>query len=89
MSICISSFMVEVLMISCYIFRGDLRSCRVLFAFSRGIVEFLTYNKQASRKLLPVGCIVTDQERLLTLRGDEIGNIHCKTLMDKLRCPQQ
>ena len=39
-------------------------------------MELLPYNEQASRKLLSVGSIVADQESLLTLRDNEIGDIH-------------
>ena len=60
----------------CYIFSRDRRSCRVLSAFGRSIVKLLPYNKQASSKLFPVGCIITDKKSLLTLRNNEIGDIH-------------
>ena len=63
-------------MIPSYIFGRNRWSCRILFAFGRGVVELLAYNHQASRKLFPVRCIITDQERLLPLRDDEVGDIH-------------
>ena len=55
--------------------RRDGRSCRIFLAFGGGIVELLPYNKQSPRKLLPVGGIITDEESLLTLGDDEIGDI--------------
>ena len=69
----------DILMTLCYIFSRDCRSCRVLFAFGRGIMKLLPYNKQTSSKLFPVGCIVTNEKSLLTLSDDKIGDIHCVT----------
>lgn len=84
MSVCRSSFGVDVLLILCYIFGRNRRSCRVLSAFGRGIAELLPYNKQTSRKLFPVGCVIADQKCLLTLRDNEFGDFHYHLSQDEL-----
>ena len=76
----------DILMTLCYIFSRDCRSCRVLFAFGRGIVKLLPYNKQASSKLFPVGCVITDEKSLLTLSDNEIGDIHCDLQCFRTNC---
>ena len=63
-------------MILCYVFSCDGRFCCVLFAFGRGIVKLLPYNKQASSKLFPVGCIITDKKSLLTLSDNKFSDVH-------------
>lgn len=41
------------------------------------MVKLLPYNKQASSKLFPVGCIITDEKSLLTLSDNELSDVHC------------
>ena len=67
---------IDVLMILCYVFGCDGRSCCVFLAFDRGVVELLPYNEQTSRELLPVGCIIADKKGVLTLRDYKIGDVH-------------
>ena len=67
----------------CYIFSRDCRSCCVLFAFGRGIVKLLPYNKQAPSELFPVGSIITDEKSFLTLSDNKIGDIHGDLLQDE------
>ena len=73
----------NILMILCYIFSCNRRSCCILFALDRGIVELLPYNKQALRELLSVGCIITNHKSLLTLSNNKIGDIHYELLQDE------
>ena len=79
-----SSCRVDVLMVLCYIFGRNRRSCNVFFALGRGVVELFPYNEQASRKLLPVGCIIPNQKRFLTLGDNEIRDIHYSLLGQSL-----
>ena len=67
---------IDVLMILCYLFGCDGRSCDVFLALDRGVVELLPYNEQTSRELLPVGCIIADKKGILTLRNNELGDVH-------------
>ena len=66
-------------MILCYLFGCDGRSCYVFLALDRGVMELLPYNEQTSRELLPVGRIIADKKSILTLRDNELGDVHsCK-----------
>ena len=69
-------FSIDKLMILCYILSRDCRSCRIFLPFDRGVMELLPHNKQASRKLLPVGSIVANGKSLFTLGNNKIGDIH-------------
>ena len=40
-------------------------------------MKLLPYNKQASSKLFPVGCIITDEKSLLTLSDNDFSDVHC------------
>ena len=39
-------------------------------------MELLPYNEQTSRELLPVGRIIADKKGILTLRDNELGDVH-------------
>ena len=81
---------IDVLMVLCYILGRDRRSCRILSAFGRSVVELLSYDKQPSRKLFPVSCVVTDQKCLITLKDDKTGDVHYHLLyVQELGCPRQ
>lgn len=47
-------------------------------------MKLLPYNEQASRKLLPVGRIVTNRKSFLTLSDDKFGDVHNSLLEDTL-----
>ena len=67
---------IDVLMILCYLFGCDGRSCYVFLALDRGVMELLSYNEQTSRELLPVGRIIADKKGILTLRDNELRDVH-------------
>lgn len=74
----------NLLMIDCYIFSRDCRLCCIFLAFGRGVMEPFPYNKQASRQLFPVECIITDEKCILTLRDNMTGDIHGKSMKNQL-----